>query len=185
MHKLLFMFAFVALTSCGQENDEGFSGDTLPKKKIDLSKLKDETVLDTYCNERFQYCISYPAFFVFPQPESDNGDGRSFTNKEGAEVLRVFGKEMAYGGGRRTSLAEQFKTDLAAIKHDNVYGDLVITDSTMHPTFYIISGYTRESFFYQKVIPKNDVMAYAILYFDKTEKDNFKRFSGKILDSFQ
>ena len=45
---------------------------------------------DVYENVRFGYSVCYPADLLTAQPEADNGDGRKFTGKSGAE-LTVWG----------------------------------------------------------------------------------------------
>ncbi|MGP3713058.1 hypothetical protein ACS5UA_19795 [Brucella sp. RRSP16] len=45
---------------------------------------------DVYENVHFGYSICYPADLLTAQPEADNGDGRKFTGKSGAE-LTVWG----------------------------------------------------------------------------------------------
>ena len=45
----------------------------------------------TYYNSRFEYSIKYPVKVLVPQEEAENGDGRVFLAKGGAE-LRVWGQ---------------------------------------------------------------------------------------------
>jgi hypothetical protein len=45
----------------------------------------------SYVNVRYGFAICYPASLLNPQPEADNGDGRRFLGRDGAE-LRVFGQ---------------------------------------------------------------------------------------------
>ncbi|ASZ10192.1 hypothetical protein KTO58_24825 [Chitinophaga pendula] len=43
-----------------------------------------------YCNERFSFCISYPAGFI-QEEEAANGDGKVIMAKDGKAEIRTFG----------------------------------------------------------------------------------------------
>jgi hypothetical protein len=45
---------------------------------------------DTYANSRYGYSISYPPDLLIPQRESDDGDGRIFTSKDGKAEFRIY-----------------------------------------------------------------------------------------------
>jgi hypothetical protein len=44
-----------------------------------------------YCNSRYAYCINYDPELLIRQPEAQNGDGCTFTGKEGKVKLSVYG----------------------------------------------------------------------------------------------
>lgn len=46
--------------------------------------------LDTYCNDRFDFCIQYPASFQ-KQPVPENNDGLIFLSKDKKTEIRAFG----------------------------------------------------------------------------------------------
>src|SRR6476660_5925357 len=78
-------------------------------KKVDSNTVQTQVtenalIFDTYCNVRFDYCIQYPKEIVYPQPESENGDGRVFKNKQGDVVLTVFGRMNSNAEGETISL---------------------------------------------------------------------------------
>jgi hypothetical protein len=59
----------------------------------------------TYTNVRFQYRICYPADFMVPQGEPDNGDGQKFLARDGAELI-VYGSNNALGESLKKKLAD-------------------------------------------------------------------------------
>ena len=46
----------------------------------------------TYCNQRFGYCVDYPASYLEEQPESQSGDGTDFLNNRDEAILTVWGR---------------------------------------------------------------------------------------------
>ena len=182
MRKLLSII-MISMLSCNPGND---SKQAKVSKSEVLKKLQEEDpfTFRNYCNERFNYCIGYPLFLMFPLPESGNGDGRVFTDKHGREVLRVFGKLIPYENMRPVSLKQQYEQDLQQILDDDVTGTLQITTKEVSPDFYIIAGTAGERIFYQKTIQKEHSFAYMILHYGTEEKDTFDKLSGKIIQSF-
>ncbi|MEI9947196.1 MAG: hypothetical protein WDN26_23645 [Chitinophagaceae bacterium] len=93
MNKFLQLLMLPLVVACNsstadeQKMEEAQLPDTLINKAAAINDLK----FDTYCNARFGYCIDYPGI-LFPQPESENGDGRVFKDKQGNEALIVFGR---------------------------------------------------------------------------------------------
>ncbi len=59
----------------------------------------DGHVWRTYGNVRFAFQLCYPVDMLRPQPESDNGDGRTFLGANGAKLL-------AWGNNAMNSVAE-------------------------------------------------------------------------------
>ena len=182
MRKLLLIFMVMQL-SCNSTSDN--DRPKVNKSEV-LKKLQEEDpfAFGNYCNERFNYCIGYPLFFLFPLPESGNGDGRVFTDKYGIEVMRVFGKLIPYKNMRPVSLKQQFEQDLQQIRDDDVSGSLHITSKDLSTDFYIIAGYAGNRIFYQKTVQKEHSFAYVILQYDKEEKATFDKIAGKIIRSF-
>ncbi len=50
-----------------------------------------DDLYQTYHNLRFGYSIAYPKTILYPQGESDNGDGQKFLSKEADASLIVYG----------------------------------------------------------------------------------------------
>lgn len=179
-----FLFALItAAISCNSASDKR-DRISANQKKILAARLKDPFAFGTYCNERFAYCIGYPIFILFPQPESGSMDGRTFTNKEGEEILRVFGKHLPYNNNKPPGLLEQYNADLKQIETTALSGSITITNKQVAARYYIISGHTETRMFYQKAVLKNNSIAYAIFQYNISEKSIYENVSGKIISSF-
>lgn len=159
-----------------------FSCDTSRNEKISQDKtiIKSSNV-GTYCNPRFGYCIDYPKDMFYPQPESQNGDGRIFLNKNKAEVLIVYGTMCITPEGNDKSLREQLEDDIQNIISEK--GKL--TYKKIGINFYVLSGYKNDKIFYQKTILKEDVFACAILQYNETEKNDYNIIAKLIFESFK
>lgn len=139
-----------------------------------------EKTFPKYCNARFNYCISYPKF-LNPQPESENGDGRVFKNKEGENVLTVFGRINQDEDGKRISLKKQFDQDIAVLK--SALSD--VTYKKFYSDYYVIRGFKYTKAFYRKVIVKPDKICIAIIECDDGETKIFDKVSTEIFKDFR
>lgn len=133
-----------------------------------------------YCNARFDYCLDYPKFLV-AQPESENGDGRIFKDKNGVEVLRVFGRLNLDQEGETISLEKQYHSDIQDYKAQTS----IITYKKLGKTFFVLSGYRNGKIFYQKTILKKDAFAFAILQYSKSEKAIYDKVSTEVFKSLR
>jgi hypothetical protein len=149
------------------------------------AKISNNISYGKYCNERFGYCINYPIGIIYPQPESYNGDGRVFKNKQGEEILTVWGRNNSDPDFGHISIEQQFNDDLHGGEEENGSKDLVITYQKLGKTFFVISGYNKDKIFYQKTIVKGDAFAFAILEYDESEKTTFDSVSERIFKSFR
>ena len=156
-----------------------------PTNVLSASKVDTEISFDKYCNARYSYCIDYPKAVIFPQPESQNGDGRVFKNKKAEEVLRVFGRNNSDPDFGHISLEQQYNDDLQGVDEENGNNDRVITYQKLGKTFFVISGYNKGKIFYQKTILKDGAFAYAILQYDENYKVTFDKVSERIFKSFK
>lgn len=149
-----------------------------PQKQI-VVKVTD-TGYTTYQNNRFGYSINYPKNSFTPQPESDYGDGCIFLNDMQQEVLRVFGRYNTPDDGPAISLAQQFNSDIKSATRQHK----TITYKKLGKTFYVLSGYSNNTIFYQKTILLNGNFAYAVLQYPVIEKTFYNRLIGPIFSSF-
>jgi len=134
----------------------------------------------TYCNSRFGYCIDYPTFLT-PNPESENGDGRVFVNKENAKVLTVYGRLNQDADGNPISLKMQYSLDIQNLTSSRTK----ITYKKLGKDFYVVSGERNKKIFYQKMIIKNDAYCYSILEYNKLAKGIYDSVSVSIFKSFK
>lgn len=96
----------------------------------------------TYDNARFQYSICYPPQSLIPQPEAENGDGRHFQAKDGAE-LTVYGDNDT---SKETpeAAADEIGTRLGAPP------DGKVTYKVVHGNWFVVSGRTMKQIFFAK-----------------------------------
>ena len=184
MYKILLIT--IILISCKPVSDKEKPGDAAKAKLEKLKALQqsDPFTFSSYCNERFSYCVGYPVFFMFPLRETANADGRIFTDKNGNEILRVFGKMIPERNNKLLPLEELYNSNLQEIGTANTLNEVVITEKRLGLDYYIISGYTKTRIFHQKTIVKNLAIAYVILQYDKADKAVYDKLAGKILNSF-
>lgn len=188
MNRNLLTSFLLSLLACNTTPSNHDNQSTGGQKRIDSTSkpvVDNSLKFDTYCNARYGYCIDYPTGLIYPQPESYNGDGRVFKNKQGDEVLTVFGRMNASPEGGTISLEQQFDDDLHGNSEENGNKDRVITYQKLGNTFFVISGYKKGKIFYQKTILKDESFAYAILEYSENEKGIFDKVSERIFKSFK
>jgi hypothetical protein len=140
-----------------------------------------DTVYESYLNFRFGYVIAYPKNIFFPQPESDYADGRIFLNARQEEVLRVYGRYATPEDSPTITLAQQFNSDIAnAAKQHKT-----ITYKKLGKAFYVLSGYSGNTIFYQKTILVNGNFAFAIMQYPQNEKSQYDLLAARIFRSFK
>jgi hypothetical protein len=174
---LKYLFPILSLTVFAVAPQQHIAGN--PQKEI-VVKVTD-TGYATYQNNRFGYSIDYPKNNFIPQPESDYGDGCIFFNTRQQEVLRVFGRYNTPEDGPAIALVQQFNSDIkSAIQQHKT-----ITYKKLGKTFYVLSGYSNTTIFYQKTILLNGNFAYAILQYPVKEKAFYNRLITPIFSSFR
>lgn len=187
MKNFIKTILFLSLFSCGtRPSDSSLLRKAQTQDTIENTQtIKVDTSLsyDTYCNSRFAYCIDYPKDIIYPQPESANGDGRVFIDKQGQEILRVFGRNNSDPDFGNVTLEQQFNTDLHDIEKQT--DQQVITYQKLGNDFFIISGYNKDRFFYQKTILKDGAFGYAMLQYEKSNKATFDKLSERVFKSFK
>jgi hypothetical protein len=184
MKKFGFIFFIVLVSSKGS----GLSNHSNNPK---ISFAGQSLTMDTYCNARFGYCVDYPSKIAIPHPESENGDGRIFTNKKGEEILRVWGRlSVKAPGDGFYSLKEQYQNDI----HDIISQKGVITYRKFNKKYFVLSGYayfeTANNHkvwkaFYQKTFKKHHTFCYAVLQYDTHAQRMFNTLSNKVYTTFR
>lgn len=115
----------------------------------------------TYVNERFGSKIEYPANIFNPEPPPDNGDGRRFKSRDGAEFT--------ISGGYNV-IPETLQSLETSLRHP----DPGSADEFANVTFrlsrgntLILSGYRGDKIYYDKFLFTNDqqtIHHFAITY---------------------
>ncbi|WP_260928677.1 hypothetical protein [Novosphingobium sp. 9] len=111
---------------------------------------------NSYANARFGYSICYPAGLLEPAPESDNGDGRTFTGAQGAK-LAVWGNWNVLSSSAKEARA----VDLARLRQSGYE----VTYNVMKPGWYVLSGTGTHGIVYLKsLIGKEKQVTFELRY---------------------
>ncbi len=135
----------------------------------------------TYCNDRFGFCIQYPEKILYPQGESDNGDGQSFRSKSGDVLLTV---AKVYGSTEtEETLSDNFK-EYTHFKNPD-FPNRTITYKKLGSSFYIATGYNNGNIFYNKTIIINGEFASAYIEYPESQKETFNPYCEVINTTFK
>ena len=104
----------------------------------------------TYTNARFGYALCYPAHLLTPQREADNGDGRTFKGKNGAE-MRVWGSNNALD----ITLEEQMGKASMWVSDPNPRAYPAINYRKLFDGYYIAAGHSRSEDSFEKTYLKD------------------------------
>jgi len=128
---------------------------------------------DSYTNPRFGFSIMYPTF-LSPQPESENGDGRVFSNGKNEE-MSVFASN---------NVLDQSIEDLYQACQNINEG--TITYSTQKDNWFVVSGTNLENnYFYRKTILTDDVEYTVTMSYPKDKKQQYDEIVEKVAESFK
>jgi hypothetical protein len=116
----------------------------------------------TYVNSRFGTVVQYPASFLEPRPEADNGDGRRFVSKNEAIELTVY----AFNNTLSRSVKGEMSRAISDWKADGAR----LTYQKSGTDWYTLSGYAGDDIFYEKTLFKNGVFHTLIWQYPKTLK---------------
>lgn len=146
-----------------------------------VATARDPIRYDTYCNERYHYCIDYPKDYLVPQGESGSGDGQAFVSTDGTNQL------LAYRDLRdnidpdvKFSIKTAYDEDL---KDENIKE---VTYKKLGNGFYVITGYNKKgSIFYQKSIIREGQLITCELEYREADKELFDQISEHVFHSFK
>lgn len=129
-------------------------------EKVDETDPADQALADwkSYHNERFNFCVSYPANFLTPQGESENHDGNTFANANGSSEMRA--------SGIFNALFETTEEAFARATENETYYDeeRKITYKRQKDNWFVVSGKYYESIFYARTALVRDT--FYTLYFE-------------------
>ncbi len=126
-----------------------------------------------YCNERFEYCLNYPAAFE-PFGSSKSGDGQIFYIDGGKIELLVWGSV----NGQNRSL-EQEKAYISQ-NRNVVYQTL---NDKIKPNFFVVTGFENGKIYYLRTEKTQTGFRSFEIRYPKEEKEKYDKFVEKI--SFQ
>ncbi len=164
-------FAISIFTACNTKSNK-------PVEDAEDSITVEKSGAGKYCNEKYQFCISYPdtAFVV----SEENENGAVLTSKDGLSQLLVhLGNFDGSVTGDINSLKQAFETDLKLRSKQEV------TYKTFKSTDYVSMGYEKKTIFYQKtILIKGQIVTAAYSYDDKA-KDIYHPMMDGIFKSFK
>jgi len=132
---------------------------------------------EAYANVRFGYRICYLADLLEAQSEADNGDGRVFSGKSGAE-LRVWGGDNV------------LQQDDHAIIRDLADADTSISYRRTTKNWAVVSGRENGDIFYAKVLLERNtaddidtIRAFRLTY-PADEAKTYNAVAARLADCF-
>jgi hypothetical protein len=150
---------------------------------LTLALLAQATLADdvykTYHNLRFGYSISYPKDILYPQDESDNGDGQKFLSKDADASLIVYGSHNVLG----QSLKDLYLEESRGGTHENPRK--VITYRVLKNNWFVVSGYNSGKVFCQKTILNNNQFKSFYFEYDESKKRIYDPITKHISSSFK
>lgn len=150
---------------------------TIPAK-VESVKQQGNTYL-TYHNTKFNYSITYPKDVLYPQGESDNGDGQKFLSKNADASLTVYGSNNVL----EQSLEDLYLEESRGGTYDNP--KKVVTYKVLKNNWFVISGYNSGKIFYQKtILNKNQFKSFYFEY-SESKKKIYDPVTKQIASSFK
>lgn len=164
---VIFLFALaLGMASCS--NNCSNSSTQKETAKAETSSIS----YDSYTNPRFGFSIMYPTFLT-PQPESENGDGRVFSNGKNEE-MRVYASH---------NVLDQSIEDLYQACQNNL--DETVTYSDQKDNWFVVSGTNSENnCFYRKTLLTDNVEYTFTMTYPIDKKQQFDDIVKKVAESF-
>ncbi len=188
MKRYLYLFSLFVALGCGNKQP---TEQNIPKEVNQKNDSKSNITPvrnDVYCNARFGYCIDYPGGKLFPQPESENGDGRIFVASDSNEIIRVYGFFMWNPEDQRANvdqLKDLFNRDLKDADDENPDDKLRVTYKKLGKDFFVISGFKRGKVYYQKTIVNKDAFANLIIRYEPKDSLLYNKVADITSRSFR
>lgn len=164
------------LGACNGNNKT--TGSAEPAADTIINTVVDSTENNSYCNGRFGFCMDYPKNLV-AQPESDNGDGRVFTDASGNEVMRASGISDVDNQGIKDYYRETLKPDTLDSPK------LVITGSQQKANFCEVTGEKGIQLYFRRTILKDGVFISVSCLGQKSDTASFGRLRALIIKSLR
>lgn len=131
--------------------------------------------LNTYCNARYGYCVSYPAS-LRPQGEPAASDGQVFLSRDAQTELRVWGNWQLDGSD---TLAARLRAETKA------QPGRTVTYQRLRPGWFVVSGSLGGRVFYQRTVfdPHQGRFATLLLRYPRAQARVVEPLIGQIASS--
>lgn len=136
-------------------------------------------IYDTYFNQRYGYSIDYPKDLLFPQGESDNGDGQVFLSKNTDAKLLVYGSNNALEQSLEDIYREQSRGGMPDEPQK------VVTYRVLKNNWFVVSGYNAGKIFYQKTLLHDKQFKTFIFEYDEKQKKIYDPINIRLAKSFR
>lgn len=169
----------VGLLSCNSNQTQKPDTDSQ-----NIETVEKEINYETYCNQRFGFCIDYPTDMLFPQGESGNGDGQIFKSKDAENTLRAY-------RDYRDNIDPETQYTIESAYNEDSWGNnpdepkRVITYKKLGKAFFVVSGYNDGKIFYQKSIIKDGQLFTCLIEYNESDKEIYNNISDRISKSFK
>jgi hypothetical protein len=135
--------------------------------------------MSSYSNDRFHYAVSYPSDLLYPQGESDNGDGQLFLSKDAKARVTVFGSYNAL----ENTLDTFFEDASRGGRSDEP--NKVVTYKTMRDNWYVVSGFDNGAIFYSKRFLVGDQLVGFDIVYAEDQREIWDTVAAHINASFK
>lgn len=171
------------LTACESEQHVGETKATesIVQPQPEAVAIKDSIRYDSYCNQRYHFCIDYPKDYLIPQGESGSEDGQAFKSKDEANRLLAY-RDL------RDNMDPDVKFDIKTTYEEDLRDENIkaVTYKKLGRDFYVISGYNKKGkVFYQKSMISNGQLMTCLLEYNEADKALYSRISEHVFHSFE
>lgn len=196
MKKIIGILTFgviIVVTSCNnnstteqtvQIKETNIKDDSIAKEITQIQKEQSNTEFLTYYNERFGFHVDYPSQVLFPQGESDNGDGQVFSSKNSENTLRVY-RDYQNLLDPEINFTIQEAYNIYSKSNSPEYPKRTVTYKKLGKRYFVVSGYDNGKIFYQKTILSNEILATCVLTYKESEREFYDKISERIFKSFE
>ena len=142
---------------------------------ISLSVAFSQEKYEQFCNQKFNYCVSYPSSLLEAKPALVGIEGRDFKAKKGEAKISFEAKKAEDVVEPSQGFKSVYTSEIYSKK---------ITYEVVKADWFVVSGYTEsENIFYTKGILKKGVVYFVRIEYPKSEKKTWDSQCGKIVNS--
>ncbi len=143
---------------------------------------EDVLTLNQYCNNRFDYCVSYPDDLFDTILKPANNDGRTWVSEDGNMHLTVYGTN-----NLDWSLKDEYSRWIDILKSNNE-NDLRLKTNVLFDDYFELAGVIDGNYYYHKTYLNKEKEQFITLIFrsmrNPIENKHIKDLRETITDSF-
>lgn len=154
-----------------KNSDENIS---INKFQKDSERIK----YSEYVNSKFSFSIQYPSNLLFPQGESDIGDGQIFLSQDAKIKLNTWGSFNTFDTTIEQEFNDESRGGLGSDPHK------VVVYKKQKNNWFVVSGYRDTNIFYMKEFLVGDHFIGFNIEYPKSENDKWKPIVSDITSNF-